>query len=188
MEKVRHFLGPVQAKIVFEGAAGVGTGEAAANSDQTTQHNPPKPTSHFTFAEACQGLSRRQALNKPNALLTLRFCSSSKRPSSSSVSALGLPGTTFSIDDGGDEEGCSTVFFEGSAATERGSAAAAGTRGSRLLQSRQFKAFLKQALECHFSAVHRVEGGGERMTVVRLEGQHPFFPKSEVVGGIRAWQ
>lgn len=96
----------------------------------------------------------RQTLNKPIALLTLRLCRSSNRPSSSSVSALGFPEPAFSIDDGEDEEGGSAVVLDGSVITKQGGAVCSAARGwdSSLLHSMQFKAFLKQAYTCHQSA------------------------------------
>lgn len=119
----------------------------------TTHHEPPESSSCLTFAEACQGLSLRQALKKPSALIALRFSSSSKRPSSNSVSALGSLEPTFPMDGGGDKHGDSSVFSRKASST-----IVHGTvRGlfSRRLQSRQFRAFLKQAFK-----LHRARGGG----------------------------
>lgn len=112
----------------------------------------------LTFAEACQGLSRRQALKKADALFTLRLWSSSKRPSSSRVSARGWHDLSeVSDEDGGDEVEPEPLCGAAVAVALRGRDCAARWC-SRFVQSRQLRTLRKHVLNVLLS----VRGRGSR--------------------------
>lgn len=120
-----------------------------------------------TFAEACQGFSRRQALKNADDLFTLRLWSNSKRPSSSRVSALGCHDLSkVSDEDGGDEVKPTPLCGPAVAVALRGRGCAARWC-SRFVQSRQFRTLRKHV----FHVFIRVRGRGSRFAQ-RVNGSY----------------
>lgn len=116
----------------------------------------------LTFADACHGLSFRQALKNADALLTLRFWSSSKRPSCSRVVVLGRRESASSFSDGGDEVASATLLGAEEAVALAIADGAKRWRCSRFFQSKQFRAFRKHDLVFREARKQGTRGGGAK--------------------------